>query len=189
MIEILTLADLGLIRTDVVAAGAAMMSEDGWYFRLQTWTESLNQAWQWVGIILISAIPFVESYGGAFIGVLAGIHPAVAIAASVVGNMISLALVIYAAHWIRSTVLRRRDPEPDADRSAKRERVLRIFNKFGVPGVSILGPLALPSQLTAPLMVSFGASRHAVMVWMLVSVILWGAGFGLLGLGLAQLLD
>ncbi|MDZ5077135.1 hypothetical protein [Nesterenkonia sp. HG001] len=186
--ETITLLELAHHGTFANAA-VPMMPEDSFYGRLHTWTEALHPTWQWLGLILISAIPFVESYGGGFLGVLAGVHPAVAISAGVIGNMISLILVVYLAHWIRGSVLKRRNPEAvDPRKSAKRERVIRIFDKFGVPGVSILGPLALPSQITAPLMVSVGASRNAVMGWMLVSVVLWGAAFGLLGLGFLQLL-
>lgn len=158
---------------------AATMGEDHWITGLQNWTQDLPAALQWLGVILVSAIPFVESFFGGPIGILAGMHPAIAIGAAVLGNMLSLILVVYVAHWVRTAILHKR-PQPDTEKSAKREKVKRIFDRFGVPGVSILGPLALPSQFTAPLMVSFGASRHAVMAWMLVSVILWGVGFGLL---------
>ena len=170
MIESLTLA------TDV----ATTVDGDSWIAGLQNWTQDMPPALQWLGVILVSAIPFVESFFGAPIGILAGMHPALAIIAAVVGNMLSLILVVYVAHWVRTAVLHKRPKSVDPEKSAKREKVRRIFDRFGVPGVSILGPLALPSQFTAPMMVSFGASRHAVMAWMLVSVILWGVGFGLL---------
>ncbi|GAB3192938.1 hypothetical protein [Nesterenkonia suensis] len=187
--DALTLIDMAHVGAAAAETTGPMMPEDSFYGRLHAWTAALHPAWQWLGIIAISAIPMVESYGGGFLAVLVGIHPAVAIAAAVVGNMLSLVLVVYLAHWVRGSVLKRRDPQAvDPRKSAKRQRVIRIFDRFGVPGVSILGPLALPSQVTAPLMVSIGASRHAVMLWMLVSVILWGAGFALLGLGFAQLL-
>lgn len=172
MFESLTLA------TDVTTT----VSGDSWIAGLQNWTQDLPVALQWLGVILVSAIPFVESYFGAPIGILAGLPPVVAIIAAVVGNMLSLILVVYVAHWVRTAILHKRPRQMDPEKSAKREKVRRIFDRFGVPGVSILGPLALPSQFTAPLMVSFGASRHAVTLWMLVSVILWGAGFGLLAI-------
>ncbi|WP_133725844.1 small multi-drug export protein [Nesterenkonia aurantiaca] len=161
---------------------ASTTGEDNWVLGLQEWTQGMPPALQWLGVILVSAIPFVESFFGAPIGILAGMNPAVAILAAVIGNMLSLILVVYVAHWVRTAVLHKRPQQMDPEKSAKREKVRRIFDRFGVPGVSILGPLALPSQFTAPLMVSFGASRHAVMAWMLVSVILWGAGFGLLAI-------
>jgi uncharacterized MnhB-related membrane protein len=66
----------------------------------------------WLGVVLIAAIPFVDSYFGAVVGVLTGLHPAVAIAAAVVGNVISLLIFVFAAHRVRTTVAANR-PSPE----------------------------------------------------------------------------
>ena len=163
--------------------------EDTWIGQLRLWVAGLPDAVQWLGIILISAIPFLESYGGGFIAVIVGMPIWAAIASAVIGNTVAVALLVYPAHWIRAQILKRRKPKEMSERQAKRrEKGLRIFNKFGVPGVSLLGPLALPSQFTAPMMVSFGAKKNLVMIWMFVSIIAWAAGFTLLGIGLLNLL-
>lgn len=163
---------------------------DSFWGRLRGWTEGLPGTLQWLGIIAISAIPFVESFFGAFIGVVAGVPPWAAVVAAVVGNMLSLVIVIYIAHWARIYLLNRKKPKELSDFQVKRRaKAKRLFDKFGVPGVSLLGPLALPSQFTAPLMVSFGANRNLVMIWMFVSVVVWGVGFGLIGVGFLQLIS
>ena len=144
---------------------------------------------QWLGIILIAAVPFVESYGGGFIAVIVGLPVWAAVVSAVVGNAAAVALLVYPAHWIRAQVIKRREPQELSHRQLKRrEKALRIFNKFGVPGVALLGPLALPSQFTAPMMVSFGASKNRVMIWMVVSILVWAIGFAALGIGLLNLL-
>ncbi|WP_238385374.1 small multi-drug export protein [Nesterenkonia muleiensis] len=163
--------------------------EDSFWGQLRSWTDSLPETLQWLGIIAISAIPFVESFFGGFIGVVVGMPFFAALAAAVVGNMLSLALVVYGAHWIRSGALKRQRPKELSESQQKRRaKTQRLLDRFGVPGVSLLGPLALPSQITAPLLVSFGANRHLVMLWMFVSVVIWGAGFTLLGVGFLNLL-
>lgn len=164
--------------------------EDTWIGQLRLWVDGLPAALQWLGLILISAIPFVESYGGGFIGVIAGVPAWAAIISAVIGNALSVAMMVYGAHWIRTQVLKRRKPKEMSERQLKRrEKAKRLFDKFGVPGVSLLGPLALPSQFTAPLMASFGANRHLIMVWMFVSIVVWGVGFVLLGIGFLNLLS
>ncbi len=55
-----------------------------------------------------------------------------------------------------------------------------MFDRFGVPGVSLLGQTVLPSQITSMAMVSFGANRNTVAVWQIISIILWGVLFGVL---------
>lgn len=144
---------------------------------LQGFTASLPEAVQWLGIMLIAAIPFVESYFGAAIGVIAGIHPVVAIAAAIIGNTVSMLAFVGAAHKIRERVTRDKEaPDP----SPRREKLRAAFNKWGVPGVSLLGQTILPSQITSGAMVSFGAKTSAVIFWQTISIILWGAAFGLL---------
>ena len=144
-------------------------------------------AWaQWIGIMLISAIPFVESYFGAAIGVVVGIHPAVAIVAAIAGNAISMAAFVLTAHAARSKVLHGRGSADEP--SPRRQRLKRMFDRFGVPGVSLLGQTVLPSQITSGAMVSFGASRDAVLLWQAISIVLWGVAFGLLAMGGVELL-
>lgn len=144
---------------------------------LQDFTESLPAAIQWLGVILISAIPFVESYFGAAIAVLAGIDLPVAIIAATIGNTVSMIIFVVAAHKIRQRIIARNDaPEP----SPRREKLRAAFNKWGVPGVSLLGQTILPSQITGSAMVSFGATTRAVIIWQTISIALWGVVFGLL---------
>lgn len=150
---------------------------------LQDWTTSLPPALQWLAIIAIAAIPFVESYGGAAIGVIAGIPPVVAIAAAVIGNVISMLAFVLSTHGIRGKV-----KKSDQELSPKRQKLRRMFDRFGVPGVSLLGQLVLPSQITSAAMVSFGASKNAVIFWQIISIIIWGLVFGVLAaLGISLL--
>ena len=87
----------------------------------------------------------------------------------------AVAILIYGAHGIRSAVTKNAEPKELSEKQiARRAKIKKYFDRFGVPGVAILGPFALPSQFTAPLMVSFGANRHLVMIWMAVSIVLWG---------------
>lgn len=143
---------------------------------------------QWIAIMLVSAIPFVESYFGSVIGVAIGMHPAVAIAAAVVGNAISMAIFVLTAHAARSKVRKARGTD-GVEATPKKQRLKRTFDRFGVPGVSILGQTMLPSQITSAAMVSFGASKNAVIAWQIVSIIIWGTLFGVIAhLGLSALL-
>lgn len=157
--------------------------------QLVEFTSSLPAALQWLGVMLISAIPFVESYLGSAIGVLVGIPAPIAILAAIVGNAVCmLVLVVVADAGRRKAVAVRAskgepaeaDPERAETRSRKREKVKRAFDRFGVPGVSLLGQWVLPSQITSAMMVGFGASRNAVIVWQIVGITLWGVGFGVL---------
>lgn len=152
---------------------------------LREFTASLPQFLQWFGVMLAAAIPFVESYGGSVIGVLAGLDPAVAIIAAIVGNVVSMTVVVLSAHGVRSRVGAARASGTGSDdeatvESPRRQRLRARFDRYGVPGVSLLGQTILPSQITSAAMVGFGASRNAVILWQVISIMLWGVAFGVL---------
>lgn len=154
--------------------------------QLQEFAAGFPEWAQWFAVALVSAIPFVESYFGAVIGVAVGLHPVVAVVAAVVGNIVSMLAFVLGTHATRQKVRTARGTE-GVDATPRRQRMKRMFDRFGVPGVSLLGQTILPSQITSAAMVGFGASRNAVIFWQIVSIILWGALFGLiahLGIGL-----
>lgn len=150
---------------------------------LRDFTAGLPEILQWLGVALAGAIPFVESYFGSVVGVIAGVHPVIAILAAIVGNVISMLIFVLSAHGVRSKVTSNKAEKPESPRRAK----LRArFDKYGVAAVSLLGQTLLPSQITSAAMVSFGASRNAVIFWQIISIILWGTAFGVLAsLGVA----
>lgn len=144
---------------------------------LQEFTMSLPPLLQWAGVALVSAIPFVESYFGSVLGVLSGMNPVVAILAAVVGNVCSMLLFVLGAHRVRSRMVGGRAPvEP----TPRRRRLRNLFDKYGVAGVSLLGQTVLPSQITSAAMVSFGAPKNVVILWQIISIVVWGAAFGIL---------
>lgn len=160
--------------------------------QLQGFAAGFPEWAQWIAVMLISAIPFVESYFGSVIGVAIGVHPVIAIAAAVIGNAISMLAFVLSAHATRQKVKDVRSNKngaPLEEPAPRRQRLKAAFDRFGVPGVSLIGQTLLPSQLTSAAMVGFGASKNAVIFWQIISIILWGAAFGTLAyLGLSALL-
>lgn len=160
----------------------------------------LPEALQGVGVFLVSFIPFVEGEGAAIIGVVAGISPWLAVPVGIVGNLLVVALLVYAAHGARGALMNRRaarrgqenraDSGHDvhgarAPESPSRALLRERFERWGVPGLSLIGPwVFLPGHVAAPAMVSFGAGRDDVMVWQVVAIVLYTAVGGLLAHGL-----
>ena len=165
----------------------------------------LPEALQGVGVFLVSFIPFVEGEGAAIIGVLAGISPWLAVPVGIVGNFLVVALLVYAAHGARGALMGRRaarrgDQAPAtadggwtpesagrdrAPESASRALLRERFERWGVPGLSLIGPwVFVPGHVAAPAMVSFGANRDYVMVWQTVAIALYTAVGGLLTHGI-----
>lgn len=142
---------------------------------LQSFVSSLPPMLQWLGVMLIAAVPFVESYFGAVVGVIGGLHPAAAIGVAVVGNIVSMLIFVLSAHGVRAKVSAGKAPKELTPRRAK---LRAAFDKYGVAGVSLGGQAILPSQITSAAMVSFGAPKNAVILWQVISIIIWGTAFG-----------
>lgn len=152
---------------------------------LQEFAGTFPEPWQWFAVAVVSAIPVVESYFGAAIGVLLGLPLLVAILAAVIGNVISMLLFVNGAHAVRTQV---RQNKPDENKKRKYEKLHNAFDKYGIAGVSLLGQTMLPSQITSAALVSFGANKQKVVFWQVISIVLWGTLFGVLAtLGLPLL--
>jgi hypothetical protein len=130
-------------------------------------------------IAVAAAVPFIEGELSSVIGVVGGVHPAVAAAAGMAGNFLCVLGVVMATARVRSAVaarVGRRDGEPGErpkPQSKGRQRFARWLDRFGVPGASLLGPLALPTQFTSATLVASGVSVPRVLIWQAAAIVLW----------------
>lgn len=81
------------------------------------------------------------------------------------------------------------DEQEDTTRQAKgRTRLRRWLVRFGVPGASILAPVALPTMLTAAFFVASGVRKEWVILWQIVAVVLWTGAVAAAATGVLALL-
>lgn len=154
-------------------------------------------------VALAAAIPFVEGELASVLGVWAGLHPLVAFGAAVVGNAASVFVVVVFGARIRAAIIARRarralvtagapdggvqeveEPKPE---SKGVRRFKRFVVRFGVPGASILGPLAIPTQITSAVLVSSGVAKSWVLLWQGVAIVIWTTLTTLIATGVLQL--
>lgn len=151
-------------------------------------------------VMLAGAIPAIESDVAAVIGIVGGLNPSVAAGAGIVGNFVTVLLTVLLTSRARTAVMNRRSrvaalaagsstslldrttPDEDPLTAAKpesksrqkgRKRLNRWFVRFGVPGASLLAPLALPTQVTSAILVAGGSPRAWVLLWQAIAIILW----------------
>lgn len=166
------------------------------YEGLQDLVAQVPDVLQPLVVAAAGTIPYVEGEGSAALGVIAGLHPVVAGLAGFTGNVVSVLVVVLLGARAREKVLARRSaPAEAADpaaepkpRSKGRRRLERWLVRFGVPGASLLAPLALPTQLTAATFVASGASRQWVMLWQVVAIAVWTAAVTLAATGMLSVL-
>ncbi|UTT53639.1 small multidrug efflux protein [Microbacterium maritypicum] len=144
-------------------------------------------------VALAGAVPFIEGEGAVSIGILGGISPVIAAIAAIVGNFLCVLVVVLVSSGARQAVVNRSRAktaalagagggtleEPVAEvsdtgrGSARREKFQRAFERYGVPGVSLLGPLLLPTQFTATMLAASGIGRARILFWQAVAIIGW----------------
>lgn len=123
-------------------------------------------------VALAGAVPFIEGEGAAAIGIIGGIPPVVAALAGAIGNLICVAVVVLATSRVRTAVTTRRGGS-EKPITARREKFERAYHRYGTPGVSLLGPLLLPTQFTAAALTSTGVPPMRVLAWQAAAIALW----------------
>lgn len=142
-------------------------------------------------VALAGAIPFIEGEGAVSIGIIGGIPPVVAAIAAMVGNFLCVAVLVLASSGARQAVVNRSraksvalagggaEQEAAANTTEtghstpRREKFQRAFERYGVPGVSLLGPLLLPTQFTATMLAASGIGKARILFWQALAIIGW----------------
>lgn len=124
-------------------------------------------------VALAGAVPFIEGEGAAAIGIVGGINPVIAAIAAAIGNFVCVAAVVFVSSRVRTAVTTRAGAAPAPAPSARREKFQRAYHRYGTPGVSLLGPLLLPTQFTAAALTGTGVSPARVLVWQAAAIALW----------------
>lgn len=156
---------------------------------LQNFVLGLPEAVQFLGVALAAMVPFVENYGAVVIGAVAGIPIWVVIVMAIVGNLAIVALITLISGRTRDAVIARKQGtvETVVAESPSKVRVRKLFDRYGIPGVTLLGMLFVPTHLIAATLVSFGSSRTGVLVWQAIAITLYAGIAGAMMYGLAGL--
>jgi hypothetical protein len=125
-------------------------------------------------VALAGAVPFIEGEGAATIGIIGGIHPVVAAVSAAAGNFLCVALLVLLGAGVRSAIT---GGKPRKRATARRAKFQRAFTRYGVPGVSLLGPLLLPTHFTAVMLAGAGVAKGRVLLWQAVAIVLWTTVF------------
>ena len=154
-------------------------------------------------VALAGAVPFIEGEGAATIGIIGGVHPVAAVIAGAVGNFLCVLVLVTISSNARSAIVNRRRSRSEAHELAvvaagtsahlekptlptaagspsasgrgatRKAKFQRALDRYGVPGVSLLGPLLLPTQFTATMLTASGVSVSRVLLWQGLAIVGW----------------
>ncbi len=110
----------------------------------------------------------LDVWVGIITGVALGLSSALSGALSITSALAGVTLVVAAGGRLQQLIYRSR-------RLAKRrERVERVWKRYGIPGLALQAPLLTGPILATLLALSLGAPPRPLLLWMLASVVLWG---------------
>lgn len=144
-------------------------------------TQSFPEPLQWVAILVAGAIPLFEGHGAAVLGITIGVQPVAATISAIAGNLVSMLVFASLSNYLRDKITPQRQ-------ARKKERIHHLYNRYGVPLVSLIAEIWLPSALTTILLISFGATKRQVIIWQTVTIIVWSVGMALIATGIITVL-
>lgn len=129
-------------------------------------------------VFIAAAIPWFEIAVVIPLGIIRGLSPFWVMLLAFVGNVITVLPVVFGTDKIMEWYAKRREKKGKAP-STRNERGRRIWNKYGLPGLALLGPILTGIHLAALIAMTLGAQKISATIWLTISLGLWTLVFGL----------
>lgn len=139
----------------------------------------LEYLWAYVLVFILAAAPFFEGYGVTALAMIAGLSPLAVIIIAIVGNVATVLLLIAFVDKIKEWRKKRKGGE-EKEPGKRMVRAQNLWNKYGLPGLALIGPLVVGSHITAFVGLTLGGTKKKTAYWMIASIVIWCIVFALL---------
>ena len=134
-----------------------------------------------LGVFIAGATPWLEAVVVIPVGIAFGLSPVWTMVWALLGNASSIVLFAVLSERIMAGMARRRERkglsrEPDA----RLERAQKIFIRYGVFGMAVVGPLIIGTQIAATIAVSLGVSVWRSSTIVTLGAVVWGVAAGMI---------
>ena len=123
---------------------------------------------QLLKLLSTAAAGALDVWVGIITGVAVGLSPALSGVVSIASALAGVTLVVALGGRLQQLIYRSRHL------AKRRERVERIWKRYGIPGLALQAPLLTGPILATLLALTLGAPPRPLLLWMLASVVLWG---------------
>jgi len=130
-------------------------------------------------VFLGAAIPWFEIALVIPLGIIWGLSPFWVMVVAFVGNMVTVLALIIGFDRFQIWYNKRQEAKGKAV-SKKNERAKRIWNKYGLPGLAMLGPILIGTHIAAFIGMTLGATKKNTTLWLTISIGVWTLAFGVL---------
>ena len=138
---------------------------------------SFQEYWEYITVFLLAAIPWIEVVIVIPLGIAGGLSPVAVVILAFTGNLLTILMIIVLYDkWTAWRERRRERKGITKQVSKKRERAKQIWERYGLPGLAIVGPFFIGTHLTAVMGMAFGSRKSFVTFWMTFSLLVWTVG-------------
>ncbi len=130
---------------------------------------------QYFLIFILAATPWVELLLVIPAGLAMGLAPFPVALVVFAGNAIPVFIIVYGYRYWRMWRQSKIKPEIRA-MSKRKQRALNIWNKYGLPGLALAGPLLTGIHLATIIALAFKPARKQLLLWMSSSLLIWTVG-------------
>lgn len=134
--------------------------------------------YEYLMVFIGAAVPWLEIALVIPLGIVWGLSPFWVIVTAFIGNMLTVMALIIGFEKFRVWYAKRQEAKGKAP-SKKSERAKKIMNKYGLPGLALLGPILIGTHIAAFIGMTLGATKKNTTVWLTASIALWSLVFGI----------
>lgn len=135
--------------------------------------------WEYFLVFLGAAIPWLEMAVVIPLGIMTGLNPFWVVVIGFIGNMVTVMVLIIGYDRFKSWLAKRNEGK-EVKESKRSERAKRLWNKYGLPGMLMLGPILIGTHIAAFIGMTLGASKKQTTIWSVISIAVWALVFGIL---------
>ncbi|WP_062046936.1 small multi-drug export protein [Bacillus sp. JCM 19034] len=132
----------------------------------------LEILWMYLLVFLLSALPLLEAVIVIPFAIFAGMPAIQVTIVALTGNLLTVYVIIIFIEQIKNW-RQKRKTTVDKKENRRSQRAERIWKKYGLPGLAIIGPLIVGSHITALMSLTFGGTKKGVTYWLTSSLVFW----------------
>ncbi|MGG1635069.1 small multi-drug export protein [Paenibacillus sp. FSL K6-3182] len=137
------------------------------------WIQQTDGIWPYIVLFLLAAAPWLDVFLVVPLGIVAGLSPVAVAIIGFAGNFLLVLLLGLFFKQFSKWNTNRKLKKGITTTSKKETRARRIWERYGLPGLALLAPLIVGTDIAALLALSLGSSRKRVIQWMAVSLAVW----------------
>ncbi|NBI30168.1 small multi-drug export protein [Chengkuizengella marina] len=134
--------------------------------------------WAYLLVFIFSAIPLFEAYAVIPIAIVAGLSPIPVVIIGLSGNILTVFLLILFIEKIKEWRNKKNKKQKVTNKRSLRAE--KLWKRYGLIGLTLIGPLLVGSHLTSFMSLVFGGTKTKTLYWMIISITMWSLLFSIL---------